>query len=68
MKFNTLKEAIQFRIIESEENYWVDYNEYVKSIEEIGYAKIVLLNKIVAVFPDFNQKRTFIDAESRIEE
>ena len=40
MKFNTLKEAIQFRIVESEENY---------SIEEYWQAAIVFTG-IVALF------------------
>jgi len=33
MKFNTLKEVIQFRIVESEDNYWVE--DYWKAAIEM---------------------------------
>lgn len=38
MKFNTLKEVIQFRIVESEDNYWVE--DYWKAAIEM-FAKDV---------------------------
>ena len=33
MKFNTLREVIQFRIVESEDNYWVE--DYWKAAIEM---------------------------------
>lgn len=36
MTFNTLREVVQFRIIESEDNYWVE--DYLKAAIEM-YAK-----------------------------
>ena len=33
MKFNTLREAVQFRIVESEDNYWVE--DYWKAAIEM---------------------------------
>ncbi len=38
MKFNSLKEALQFRINESEENYWIE--DFWKELSEIAVSDL----------------------------